>query len=88
MDQNLLNSPKPRPLKGTTKSFPFVFVGDEAFPLKDYLIKPYARTCLQLREKIANNRISRERKLVENIFGICASRFHVLRRPIIAKAEL
>jgi len=87
MDQKLLNIPKPRPLKGTTKSFPFVFVGDEAFPLKDYLIKPYARICLHLREKVANYRISRARRLVENVFGICASRFRVLRRPIIAKVE-
>lgn len=88
MDQNLLNIPEPRPLKGTTKKFPFVFVGDEAFPLKEYLIKPYPRSSLQVKEKIANYRISRARRQVENVFGICASRFRVLRRPIIAKVEV
>ena len=87
MDQKLLNIPKPRPLKGTTKKFPFVFIGDEAFPLKDYLIKPNPKSSLQLNEKIANYRISLAKRQVENVFGICASRFRVLRRPIIAKVD-
>ena len=88
MDQNLLNTPESRPLKGATKKFPFVFVGDEAFPLKEYLIKPYPRSSLQVKEKIANYRISRARRKVENVFDICASMFGVLRRPIIAKVEV
>ena len=87
MDQDLLKILKPRPLKGTIKKFPFVFLGDEAFPLKDYLIKPYPRSSLQIKERIANYRISRARRQVENVFGICATRFRVLRRPIIAKVE-
>ena len=87
MEENKLNIPKPRPLKGTSKKFPFVFVGDEAFPLKEYMIKPYARTSIQMKEQVANYRISRARRQVENVFGICASRFRIFRRPIIANVE-
>lgn len=87
LEEQKLNIPKPRSLKGTSKEFPFVFVGDEAFPLKEYLIKPYARSSIQMKEQIANYRISRARRQVENVFGICASRFRIFRRPIIANVE-
>jgi len=86
-EQKLLKIPKPRALPGSSKKFPFVLVGDEAFPLKDYLVKPYSRDSLQIKEKIANYRISRARRQVENVFGICASRFRIFRRPIIANVE-
>lgn len=86
-EQKLLKIPEPRALPGSIKKFPFVLVGDEAFPLKDYLVKPYPRDSLQIKEKIANYRISRARRLVENVFGICASRFRIFRRPIIADVE-
>lgn len=77
MEDNTLNIPDPRPLRGTSTKFPFVFVGDEGFPLKEYLIKPYARSSLGVKEQVANYRISRARRQVENVFGICASRFRI-----------
>lgn len=44
-------------------------LGDEAFPLKMYLMKPYARrNQLSKREKIYNYRHCR--RIVENGFGI------------------
>ena len=36
-----------RRLYGDTKLFPFVQVGDEALPLKEYLIKPYATASIK-----------------------------------------
>ena len=33
LDEGLLNIPPPRHFHGDTKLFPFVLVGDEAFPL-------------------------------------------------------
>ena len=47
---------KERMIPGTNKYFPYVFVGDDAFPLKTYLMKPYPRGTIRLREKIANYR--------------------------------
>ena len=87
LDEGLLNIPPPRRLYGDTKLFPFVLVGDEAFPLKEYLIKPYARASIKEKEQVANYRISRPRRVVENTFGICASRFRIFRRPIIASVD-
>ena len=87
LEEKVLNIPQPRPLRGTSKTFPFVFVGDEAFPLKEYLIKPYARSSIGPKEQVANYRISRARRQVENVFGICASRFRIFRRPIVGNVE-
>ena len=42
LDDGTLSFPKPSPLPGTSSpDFPYVIVGDEAFPLKNYLLHPY-----------------------------------------------
>ncbi|KAJ8875263.1 hypothetical protein PR048_023158 [Dryococelus australis] len=47
-----------------------VIIGDDAFPLKEYLMKPYGGQSLQVDEKVFNYRLLRARHLVENAFGI------------------
>lgn len=58
------------------------FVGDDAFPLKTYLLKPYSHKPLTTQQKIFNYRLSRARRIVENAFGILASRFRIFQKPI------
>ena len=87
LDERLLNIPPPRRLYGDTKLFPFVLVGDEAFSFKEYLIEPYARASVKEKEQVANYRILRPRRVVENTFGICAFRFRILRRPAISSVD-
>ena len=61
--------------------------GDDAFPLRYNLIKPYSNKTLDMRQIIANYRICHARRIIENSFGILASRFRIFRRPIIAQVE-
>ena len=84
-----LGLPAPRQISPSLEvHFPYVFTRDEAFPLETYLINSYPRSCIGIKERVANYRISRARKVVEHTFGIAASRFRIFRRPIIAKTEL
>lgn len=65
----------------------YVIVGDDAFPLKSYLMKPYSKRNMNRREKVFNYRLSRARRIVENAFGILAWRFRIFQRPIDVKVE-
>ena len=84
---NLLPVPRPRRIDSTNTLYPYVFLADDAFPLRPNLLKPYASTNLEIRKLVANYRISRARRIIENTFGILAARFRVFRRPIHAKVE-
>nr|CAI5863627.1 unnamed protein product [Callosobruchus analis] len=59
-----------------------VLVGDNAFPLKEYLLKPFPGNQLTSKQKIFNYRLSRARRIVENGFGILAARFRVFEKPM------
>lgn len=87
INENRLNLPEARELDDSHEKFPYVFIGDEAFPLKPCLVKPYPRNSLDDNKRVCNYRISRARRLIENTFGICTSRFRIFRRPIIGSVE-
>lgn len=62
--------------------FPFYFVGDEAFPLTSYLMRPYSKRILDNIKRIFNYRLSRGRKTIECTFGMMSEKFQVLNSPI------
>lgn len=64
-----------------------IIVGDDAFPLKTFLLKPYSRRQLTREEKIFNYRLSRARRISENAFGILVSKFRVFEKPIPLSPE-
>jgi len=41
LEPNMLNIPNSKPPPNIEEPLPFVIVGDEAFPLKKYLLRPY-----------------------------------------------
>ena len=55
----------------------FLF-GDDAFTLMPWMVKPYSRMQLTREERITNYRISRDRMVVRNTFGILVNWFRVL----------
>ena len=59
-----------------------ILVGDNAFPLKEYLLKPFPGTQLTLKQNNFNYRLSQARRIVENPFGILAARFRVFEKPM------
>lgn len=79
IENNTLNIPAPRPLPNCANTYPFVIVGDEAFPLKVNLLRPYPRNTSRDNEKqkVFNYRLSRARRVVENAFGIMTQKFRI-----------
>ncbi|XP_018358447.1 PREDICTED: uncharacterized protein LOC108758142 [Trachymyrmex cornetzi] len=85
-ESNTLSVPAAYPVPNTNYPLPFSLVGDEGFPLKTYLMRPYAKRNLQNNEqKIFNYRLSRARRIVENAFGILVARWRILQKPIAQK---
>ena len=85
LESGTLQIPSGHPLPGTSQpDFPFVIVGDEAFPLKTGMMQPYPGKNLQADRAVFNYRLSRARRVIENSFGILAARWRIFRRPIIA----
>ncbi|XP_043262498.1 protein ALP1-like [Colletes gigas] len=71
-------------LPGRTRKTPFVFVGDDAFPLNQSIMKPYPGVQAKYsKTRIFNYRLSRARRISENVFGILSSVFRVFRKPIM-----
>lgn len=60
-----------------------VIRGDKAFPLKEYLMKPFLRRTNQsIKECVYNYRHCRARRIIENAFGILTNRFRIFSRAI------
>lgn len=83
LDRGLLNVPPPEKLPNSDVVLPYMFVGDEAYPLRTDLMKPFPFRQLDHNQRIYNYRLSRARRVVENAFGILANRLRVFRSTIL-----
>uniref|UniRef100_A0A8C4QKB3 Zgc:194221 n=1 Tax=Eptatretus burgeri TaxID=7764 RepID=A0A8C4QKB3_EPTBU len=84
LEQEHLSFPPAQPLPGAPAlgPIPLVVVGDETFPLKTYLIRPFTGRNVSEEKKIFNARLCGARAIVENAFDILASRWRVYYRRI------
>jgi hypothetical protein len=77
----------PRNLPATETQLPCFLVGDEAFPLTKFMMRPYPGRGMTTSRRIFNYRLSRARRCIENTFGIMASKFRIFRKPIDARPK-
>ncbi|KAL2093032.1 hypothetical protein ACEWY4_010344 [Coilia grayii] len=79
-----LDLPEDATIRGAEQRgrMPFVFVGDEAFPLRWNLMRPFPGPYVPGEKRIFNSRLSRARLVVECAFGILSSQWRMYRRVI------
>ena len=57
---------------------PYFIIGDDTFPLKTWMMKPFSKRNMVHEERIFNYILLRARCIVENAFGILANIFAIL----------
>ncbi|XP_034039477.1 uncharacterized protein LOC117522184 [Thalassophryne amazonica] len=83
LDQDKAGLPTSEPLPGDDTDVPYFLVGNDAFSLRSWMMKPYSKRHLTAAERIFNYRLSRAHRIVENAFGILANRFRCLHSCMI-----
>lgn len=87
LETNTFNMPNAEYIPSTEIKAPFVILGDEAYPLKQYLLKPYSRQNLSNEERIFNYRLSRARRCIECSFGILVAKWRFLKTELQVNPE-
>ena len=79
LEPNTLNIPNSKAPSNIEVPLPFVIVGDEAFPLKKYLLRPYPGFSARNDEskQIYKYRLTRASRVVENAFGVLTQKFRL-----------
>ena len=88
MEAGQVQWPDPTFLPGTQTVLPYFIVGDSGFPLKSYLMRPFAKGMnYGNREKVFNYRLSRARRIVECAFGTLQKKWKLMNSRLEWKLE-
>lgn len=86
---NKFNIPMNKALPTTDAILPHFLIGDEAFAVNKYMMRPYskedAKTCSS--KSIFNYRLCRARRVTENAFGLLCQIFRIFYTPIAIAPE-
>lgn len=80
LENKSFHVPTKKKIPGTDIIAPFVLLGDEACPLKVYLMRPYSGRNLDQQQEVYNYRLSRARRIVECSFGILTAKWRILKK--------
>ena len=86
-DENSLHVPESKRHEGCDEPLPFYLLGDEIFPLKNWLMRAFPGPLNSEDVKVYNYRHSRGRRTIENAFGILCSRWRIFQKPIRSTVE-
>lgn len=87
LEDGSIGLPPAEPIRDGDRPLPYFIVGDEAFPLKTWLMKPLPQRNMTRPQRIFNYRLSRARRVVENAFGLLSARFRCLLTSMPQKPE-
>ncbi|XP_065216250.1 uncharacterized protein LOC135842631 [Planococcus citri] len=82
LEEGQFNVPQDTNLPNSNIMAPFVLIGDEAYPLKTYLMRPYPQRGLTPENEIFNKKLSIARKCIECAFGILRAKWRFLSKEI------
>ena len=82
MLSNKLSIPEDSPIPDTEIGLPFMFVANDAFLLRENIMKPFPHRQLSVEKETFNYRLSRARNSVECSFGRLAQMWRLLFRQI------
>lgn len=82
MIEGKLGISQDRALPNKSDPLPYVFIGDEAYPLLKHLIKPYSRQNLNPYTEYFNSRFSRATRIIECAFGIISAKWRTVWKSI------
>jgi len=84
LQSNQLNLPDAAQLSHAPQlgPLPYYLVGDEAFPLETFLLRPFPGRGLPADKRIFNYRLSRARRVVEQSFGLLTARWRIYHRRL------
>ncbi|KAL7293788.1 hypothetical protein TKK_0012850 [Trichogramma kaykai] len=88
LDLKKLAIPNESKLPRSDVRMPYYFIGDGAYPLRKYLLKPIRGKNLTHIESNYNKRVSRARVVVENAFGILSQVWRVYHTTINAQPKM